>query len=409
MSDIDDIKEMFTETQKSVKDLQDAVAELQKAEPDVVDEERIAKMEEDVAAKMEEEQKSRTALAAKVAALETKSARPGAPETKDTYPGSPEAKAFQAYLRKGTEPREIKALTSNSAEDGGFYVPITIRDGIQERLRRTSPVRQVATVVAIDGTAYDTFVERGDAGYQWAGENQARDNTDTPTVNRITIALHELSAMPKASQRLLDTASFDIETWLQARVVDRFERAEALAYISGDGVNMPKGILAYGNAAVPDETRATGILQSRNTGVNGDFAAVGPVDVFVNTFYDLHSGYQANASWMMKSTTMAKVATLKDGDGRYLLQEMLNGSGAFVRTIQGRPAYVADDMPALAANALAVAVGDFQAGYTIVDGASISVLRDPFSSKPNVLFYTTKRTGGGVTDFDAIKLIKFAA
>lgn len=407
MNDMTEIKTLFDDTQRVAQAAKDKAEEIAKKSADYVDQDTLKKMKAELAEKIDAQDKLQADLKARLDEVEIKGNRPGAPFGKDA---SPEAKAFDAYLRKGVEPGpEQKAMSTQVSGDGGYMAPATLADGVQKRLRRTSPVRQVARVINLDGGgSYDLLVERGDAGFSWAGETQTRTETDTPTINRISIPLHELSAMPKASQRLLDTASFDVEGWLTAYVADKFMRAEATAFVSGSGVNRPKGFLAYATSATADDTRLPETLQYRATGVDGAFAAApNAADALVKLFYDLQPAYMVNASWMLKNTTMAEVAVMKDGDGAFLLREMLNGDGTLVRTIQGRPAFAAEDMPAIASNSLGIAVGDFEAGYTIVEGTGLTVLRDPYSAKPHVMFYTTKRVGGGVTDFDAIKFLKF--
>jgi HK97 family phage major capsid protein len=406
MSDIDDIKGLFTETQKTLEAVRSDVEGLKGKSADYIDADRQNKMKAELAGQLEAEQKAREALEARLEAVETASNRPGAGGK-----GADDelhAKAFNDYLRKGVEADELKSMSTQVNADGGYLVASQMEAGIRERLRRSSPVRAVANVVSLDGNSYDILIERGDAGAEWAGERATRSETDTPTVNRISIALHELSALPKVTQRLLDNSTYDVEGWLTGYVADKFSRTEATAFVSGDGVDKPKGFLSYSKSTAADDSRAAHTLQYRITGAAGAFAASNPADVIVRTFYDLQGGYQANASWMMKNTTAAEVAVLKDGDGAYLIRGMFNADGVYVRTIQGRPMYMADDMPAIADNAYSIAVGDFNAGYTIVDGKSVTVLRDPYSAKPNVLFYTTKRVGGGLVEADAIKLIQFA-
>jgi HK97 family phage major capsid protein len=400
-----EVKELFSETQKTVEALRSEVEELKGKSADYVVTDKLGKIEADLAANLEAEQK---AMADRLDRIETQANRPGGVSAQDEAKAVQHEKLFGAFLRKGSEPDELKAMATSAQADGGFLVPDRMRAGIQKRHRRTSPVRMVATVESFSGGTYDVLMDRDDAGYEWAGEKSSRSETATPTLARVSIPLHELSALPKVSQRMLDVADFDVEAWLIDKVSDRFGRAEATAFVSGDGVNKPKGFLAYAASDAADADRASETLQYRVSGEAGGFASAKPADVLVETFYDLQGVYQENASWMMKNTTAAKVAVLTDGDGQYLLQSMLNTDGQLVRVIQGRPLYLADDMPKIAANSLAIAVGDFSA-YTIVDNANVTVLRDPYSSKPNVLFYSTKRVGGGLTDFDAIKLIKFAA
>lgn len=400
-------KEAFDGVEKLLHDIRADVDDLKGKSADFIDADRQEKMKAELAAKLDAEQKAREELQTRLDGIETAVNRPDGASTKserdETY-----AKAFNDYMRKGAEADELKAMSTQVNADGGYMVEAQMEAGIRARLRRTSPVRAVANVVSLEGNSYDILVERGDAGAEWAGERASRNETDTPTINRISIALHELSALPKISQRMLDNATFDVEGWLTGYVADKFARTEATAFVSGDGVNKPKGFLSYGKSTAADDSRAVETLQYRITGAAGAFAASNPADVLVRTFYDLQGEYQANASWMMKSTTAAECAVLKDGDGAYLVRGMFNADGVFVRTIQGRPMYMAEDMPAIADNAYAIAVGDFNAGYTIVDGKSVTVLRDPYSAKPHVLFYTTARVGGGLVEADAIKLIQFA-
>ncbi|GGH24471.1 phage major capsid protein, HK97 family [Cribrihabitans marinus] len=390
-------KQAFDEATKAVHDLRAEVDALKGKSADVIDAAKLAKAEADLATKFDAEQK---AIAERLDKIETAANRPGVAgnaEKEDKH-----AEMIDAYLRKGAEPDELKAMASNSQTDGGVMIHSAMREGIQTRLRRSSAIRELASVITFDGGSYDILVERGDAGYEWAGETQERNETGTPTINRISISTHELSAMPKVSQFLLNNASFDLESFLVNKVTDRFIRAEEGSFLNGNGVNKPKGLLTYAMTAQNDAERAAEKFQFRNSGANGDIDG----DVLVKAFYDLQGAYQANATWLMKNSTAARVATLKDGDGNFMLREILNGDGNVTRTIQGRPISIADDMPALAAGSLSLAVGDIASAYTIVDGKSVTVLRDPFSAKPNVLFYCTKRVGGGATDFDAVKFIK---
>lgn len=403
MADLEEIKGLFSDTQKTVEALRSDVEGLKGKAADYVDSDRQAKMKADLAAQFSAEQK---ALAERLERIETAANRPGA--AGKSAEDEKAAKAFGDYLRKGVEPAELKAMATSTQADGGFMVSNGMEAGIRARQRRSSPVRAVANVVSFSGGSYDILLERGDAGAEWAGERATRSDTATPTLARVSIVLHELSALPKVTQRLLDTADFDVEGWLTGYVGDKFARTEATAFVSGDGVEKPKGFLSYSKSTSVDASRADNTLQYRITGAAGAFAASDPADVLVRTFYDLQGVYQANATWMAKNTTAAEIAVLTDGQGQYLVQGMMNSDGQFVRTIMGRPLAIADDMPAIADNAYAIAVGDFAAGYTIVDGTATTVLRDPFSAKPNVLFYTTKRVGGGLVDSDAIKLIQFA-
>lgn len=399
-----EVKRIFEATEKTLHDLRAEVDSLKGKSADAVTADKLAKAEAEFKSRLEAEQKATLARLEKLEVEATKGKLGGAePSDND---GAEYKAAFDKFVRKGVE-TEVKAMATDSNPDGGIMVPSTMATQIQTRLRRSSPVRAVANIVSLNGT-YEIPVERGDAGYEWAGERQTRSETDSPTIDLIRIVQHELSAAPRVSQRMLDDAAFNVEQFIGSRVSDRFARAEAAAFVAGDGVNKPKGFLAYATAATADASRASGTLEHVGTGVSGDFAASNKADIFIDVFYKLHSDYQSNASWMMASSTAAAVAKLKDGDGTFLIQGLLNGDGSIARTIMGRPLFIADDMPVIAANSLSIAVGDFSRGYTINDGPGVRVLRDPYSAKPFVIFYTTKRVGGGVSDFDAIKLIKFA-
>ncbi len=231
-------------------------------------------------------------------------------------------------------------------------------------------------------------------------ETTASTETDTPQIDRVTIPLHELSALPKASQRLLDDSAFDIEGWLANRIADKFARAEAAAFVKGDGVDKPKGFLAH--TAVDDTIWAWGNLGYVPTGVDGDVTP----EAIIDLVYALGAQYRANASFVMNSKTAGYVRKLKDNDGRFLWTDGLAAGQPPV--LMGYPVLIAEDMPDVASNAHAIAFGDFAAGYTVAERPDLRVLRDPFSAKPHVLFYATKRVGGDVSDFAAIKLLKFA-
>jgi HK97 family phage major capsid protein len=407
MSDIEEVKGLFAETQKVAQAAKDKADEISAKSADFVLNDEAKRIKDDLAQKFTALEAANVALKTRLEAVETKAARPaGGIGGKD----DPELKSLSDFMRTGVMPAmEGKAMQTGSGEDGGFLVPMVIREGIQARQRRATFMRQIANVVAFQGEQYSIIVDRGDTGFEWGGEITAPNDTATPTVNRISLSLHPLSAMPKASQKMLDNVTFDIAGWLEGKIVDRFIRAEGSAYVSGSGVDRPKGFLSYTYATGADDSRASEALQYRATGVSGGFAALpASADVLVKTFYDLQAAYQVNATWLMKNTTLAEVAVIKDENGTYLLRQILNDTGSFVQTIMGRPVMQADDMPVIAASSLSIVVGDFSAGYTIVENPQIRMLRDPFSSKPNVLFYATKQVGGGVTDFDAIKAIKFA-
>ncbi|WP_299414674.1 phage major capsid protein [uncultured Sulfitobacter sp.] len=324
-----------------------------------------------------------------------------------TDAGAPHKKAFNAYVRSGDDDGlrglelEGKALSTAVNSDGGYLVDPQTSDIVKSVLNTTASIRAIASVVNVEATSYDVLVDHSDVGAGWATEASTIGESDTPQIDRITVQLHELSALPKASQRLLDDAAFDIEGWLAGRIADKFARAEAGAFINGDGVDKPKGILAH--ATVDNDVWTWGNLGYVPSGISGEVTP----DAIVDVVYALGAQYRANASFVMNSKTAGIVRKLKDMDGRFLWSDGL-AAGEPAR-LMGYPVLIAEDMPDAGADEMAMAFGDFAAGYTIAERPDLRILRDPFSAKPHVLFYATKRVGGDVSDFAAIKLLKFGA
>lgn len=324
----------------------------------------------------------------------------------DIDAGAPHKKAFNAYLRSGEDDGlrglelEGKSLSTAVNSDGGYLVDPQTSETIQSVLKSTASIRTISKVVNVEATTFDVLIDHTELGAGWASENAASVETATPQIDRITIPLHELSALPKASQRLLDDSAFDVEGWLAERIADKFARAEADAFINGDGIDKPRGILNH--TAVDNSVWSWGDIGYVPTGVDGD---IGDGDAIVDLVYALGAQYRANATFVMNSKTAGVVRKLKDADGRFLWSDGL-AAGEPAR-LMGYPVVVAEDMPDAASGSLSVAFGDFSAGYTVAERPDLRVLRDPFSAKPHVLFYATKRVGGDVSDFAAIKLLKF--
>lgn len=320
---------------------------------------------------------------------------------------APHKKAFDAYLRSGDDDGlrglelEGKAMSSGVASDGGYLVDPQTAAQIRSVLESTASIRAVANVVNVEATSYDVLVDHSDVGAGWATETGTASETGTPAIDRITIALHELSALPKASQRLLDDSAFDIEGWLAGRIADKFARAEAAAFVSGDGVDKPTGFLTH--TVVANTGWSWGNLGYVPTGVDGNFNGG---EAIIDLVYALGARYRANGTFVMNSKTAGAVRKLKDNDGRFLWSDGL-AAGEPARLL-GYRVLIAEDMPDIASGADAIAFGDFEAGYTVAERPDLRILRDPFSAKPHVLFYATKRVGGDVSDFAAIKLLRFA-
>ncbi|MCB2129012.1 MAG: phage major capsid protein [Rhodobacteraceae bacterium] len=360
--------------------------------------------QDDMKSKMQQQEERLTML-------DRKSHVPGRPVLSTAIDiDAPHKKAFAAYLRSGDDDGlrglalEGKALNTQVNAEGGFLVDPETSDRIRGVLRATSSLRGIANVVSVEATSFDVLVDHTDLGSGWATETGTLSETGTPQIDRISIPLHELAAMPKASQRLLDDSAFDVEGWLAERIADKFSRAEAQAFISGDGIDKPTGFLTH--ATVDNGSWAWGSLGYVPTGAAGDFAATNASDAIIDLVYALNAEYRANASFVMNSKTAGAVRKMKDADGRFLWSDGL-AAGEPAR-LMGYPVLIAEDMPDIGADTYAIAFGDFHSGYTVAERPDMRVLRDPFSAKPHVLFYASKRVGGDVSDFAAIKLLKFA-
>ena len=315
--------------------------------------------------------------------------------------------AFEAYMRSGNERAlaaiEAKAMSAGTGSAGGYVVTPAVEDEIGRRLAAISPIRSVASVRPVSvGTFKKPYRTTGPA-VGWAAETAARAETNSPVLAELTFPAMELYAMPSATQTLLDDAAVDVEAWLAEEIELAFAVQESAAFVNGNGTTQPKGFLAYTNAA--ESSWAWGGLGYNVTGVSAGLAASNPSDGLLDLVYTLKAGYRQNGSFVMNRKTQSAVRKFKDTTGNYIWQPPAVAGGA--ASLMGFPLVEAEDMPDIAANSFAIAFGDFKRGYLVVDRLGTRVMRDPFSAKPYVLFYTTKRVGGGVQDFDAIKLLKF--
>jgi HK97 family phage major capsid protein len=325
------------------------------------------------------------------------------------------AKAMNQYLRRGVEAGlgdlQIKArLSSNSDPDGGYLIPEQIEQGVDRIQGTMSAMRGLANVVTIsEGDSYKILNNQGGAGTGWVGETESRPETNTPTLKEITVTLGEIYANPAITQRLLDDARFDVAAWLADEVGIAFAEQEGAAFISGDGINKPRGITQY--TWVANASYAWGSIGYIVTGASGAFASattsVSPADALISQYYALKAGYRNDASWLMSDATQAEVRKIKDVDGKFVWAPP--SAVGEVATILQKPVVTDDNMPAIGANSYSIAFGAWRRAYQIVDKFGIRVLRDPFTAKPNVLFYTTKRVGGSIRNFEALKFLKFGS
>lgn len=311
--------------------------------------------------------------------------------------------SFQSFLRRpGDErslfPEEAKALSVGIDPDGGYTVTPAMGNRILERIYEIDPIRRLAGAESITTNAIEFMVDRDESGAGWETETVAGAETTTPEIGKRRIAVYNMYARPKATQQLLEDSGINVEMWLANKVAERFARVEGAAFVTGDGVGKPRGFLTY-----PTGT-SWGQIQQVNMGA----AAALTADGFISVKYALTEYFLERGTWLMNRSAVADAMKLKDGVGNYIWKPALIASDPS-STILGSPVRMATSMPAVAANALSVVYADFKEAYLIIDRLGITIQRDPYTAKPFVEFYTRKRVGGDVMNFDAIKIGKIAA
>ncbi|WP_416909134.1 MAG: phage major capsid protein [Polymorphobacter sp.] len=312
------------------------------------------------------------------------------------------------WLRKGGEAGgEIKAASVGNGPKGGVAVPEEIDQVIARVLDAASPIRAIAQVVDVGSANYRKLITTSGVVSGWVSETAPRPETETPDFAEIAPPMGELYANPAASQAMLDDAMFDVERWLGEEIGREFARAEGMAFVLGDGVNKPRGFLASPVSVAGDASRPFGTLQYVASGAVGGFAASNPQDRLIDLVQALAAPYRQGASWVMNSATLARIRKMKDGSGAFIWQPALSAEQP--ATLLGYPVVEAEAMPDVAADSLSVAFGNFRAGYLIAQRPETVVLRDPYTQKPFVHFYATRRVGGTVIDSRAIKLMQFSA
>jgi len=312
---------------------------------------------------------------------------------------------FDDYVKDLAEKdHEMKALSVNSDPNGGYLVLPEITGPQQEFIYESSPIRQLATVTTIGTDSMEIILDNDQAAAGWVGETDARTTTGTPVFQKVEIPVNEIFANPPVTQKMLDDSMIDIESWLSQKVNDIFTRKEATAFVTGSGVSTPKGLCSYNSGT--DTTQKQ--VQQVVTGDANNFT----YDGIVNIQSQLKEEYQRNAVFLIQRASVANIMQIKDGMGQpifnmFAARDTGNNAG-METTIMGKQIYFAADVAAIGSNALAMIYGDIRRAYQIVDRTGIRILRDPFTSKPNVLFYVTKRVGGGVKNFEAYKLAKIS-
>lgn len=410
-----EIKKLSEEAMKIFTEIKTEQGQFKKA--DALQEEKLAKMNEANTKALEEIQKLNGVLAEEKRAreaLETAFSR-GNFGGGDAKGKTSEAsrKAFDMFIRNGEIAQgfkasggnaiELKALQTNVQSDGGYFVMPEMMDFVVGRAFETSPLRQVARVQSTVSNAIDIIINDSKASGGWAAEGSVSDSTTTPTIGKMTINVFKLDAKPKATTESLQDAGFNIEAWLQEEIRQELSRMENIAFFSGNGVGKPRGLLTYAAWA------SAGVYErSKLEQVNSGSAAALTADALIDLQTALKEVYQPRATFLMKRATYGKIKKLKGADQYYFGETVLK-DGVAMPLLLGKQVIFCDDMEAVAADALAIAYGDFSVGYTIVDKLGLTLLRDPYTSEGNIVFKTSKRVGGDVTNFDAIKIQKVAA
>lgn len=347
-----------------------------------------------------EEQKQR------ISQLETAIQRisTGAFEGKDSKEHQEEKAKFEQFLRKGgqgtIEILEKKELRTDSDPQGGYLVRPQFSAFIAKRVFETSPMRQLARIENIGTNELIIDLDDGEADCEWVGQGQSFSKTDTPEFGQIRIPVHKLAYKPKITVEALEDSTRNLEAWLQEKAGDKFARIENSAFVSGNGVGKPRGFLSYGATSTPGAYEREK-LERIKSGAAGAFTA----DGVIKLQNSLKEAYQARATFVTKRANHADILTLKGTDNyRFIGFQPADRQGVVTLTLLGKPVVYADDMPAVGNSALALAYGDFAEGYTIVDRSGIIIIRDPLTVDGYVVYKINKRTGGGVTNFEAIKL-----
>jgi HK97 family phage major capsid protein len=321
-------------------------------------------------------------------------------------------KAFRGYMAKGNDTglaaleQKALAISTNAGADGGYAVPKVIDSMMESLVVNISPIRSIANVVQVSTNDYHKLVNLKGSASAVATETGARAATATPTLADITINAYDMYANPQATQQMLDDVFFNAEAWLADELAEEFGRQEGALFVAGSGSNQPKGLLTATMAATADATRAFGTVEYVPTGVSAAFPASSPSDILITLVSKVKARYRANASFVMPKSVLFTIAAFKDTSGRYIFNPITAPN--VPATLLGYPVIEAEDVPVVAASSYSVLFGDFKRAYTIVDRIGTRVIRDPFSNKPYIGFYTTKRVGGSVINSEAYKTLKFS-
>ena len=362
---------------------------------------KLAKIEEDLQKKEKQ-----------LSDLEAKMNRPGfAGASFDDQLKADHKKAFDAFVRKGVTDGladlQLKAVQVGVDADGGYAVPEEMSRTIYSMLEADSPMRAVCDVRTVGTEDVKQLVDIGGVTSGWVAETAARPLTNSPQLAQVTPTFGEIYAMPAATQKAIDDVFFDVEGWLATSIEREFAKQENTAFTTGNGTNKPKGLLAATMATTADDTRVFGTFQYLATGVAAGMPATNPADLLIDLVTAVKSRYYGNARFMMNRQTLATIRKWKDNQNNYLWQPGLQSGEP--NSILGFPYTYNDDFPSIGANALCIAFGDFREAYIILDRVGIRLLRDPYTNKPYVTFYATKRVGNMILNSEAVKFVKCEA
>ncbi len=389
-ADANDPKAMISALQSAFEDFKKAHDDKLNSKADVVVNEKVERID----AAVGNFQKAIDDLNAKMAAANLGGAVIGDLQADPEY-----VNAFKAHMRKG----DVQAaMTKGTDADGGYLAPVEWDRTITNKLKEISPIRASARVISITGAGFKKLFNDRAIGSGWVGETASRPATSTPQIGTLDFVPGEIYANPAISQQLLDDAAINLEQWLADEVDAEFARQEGIAFISGDGANKPFGILTYVTGAANAAKHPWGAIPVVNSGAAAAFTS----DGFIDLFYSLPAAYRSNAKLYANRLSQSSMRKLKDGQNNYLWQPSY--AAGQPATLAGETIVEVPDMPGVAANNIAALYGDMDATYLVVDRVGIRVLRDPFTNKPFVHFYTTKRVGGGVHNPEPMRALKVA-
>ena len=392
MSDID-IKQTVEGIEKSFADLKSEL-KTTKEKVDSLDQKKLDRITDDITVKLEDLQKEQ-------AALKSAMNRPGASQDESKEFELEQKKAFNDFFRSvkdGKQEIEIRAMRTDSDPDGGYLVRPELANFVVDRVFETSPIRQVARVETIGTKSLDVLIDDQEAAARWIGEGASGGQTDTPQLGMKEITAHKLEADPRITTEQLEDSYLDVEAWLRTKVADKFARTENTAFVSGDGVGKPRGFLDYDNWDSAG-TYKRNALERLNLGSTTAMDS----DGLIRLQNALKEAYQQRAVWGMKRATYGNVLQQKGAD-QYFFGQTLIKDGQLQAQLLGKPVLFMDDMAPIGSANRSAVYGDFSVGYTIVDRVGLQVLRDPYTNKGFVTYGTYKRTGGDVTNFDALKI-----